>query len=89
MNEQVKGSNDFLPNFLFPGPNTKLGNIYSKNKLNEWMKYLKYQSCDDCLPKKKYNRGFPDGSVGKNPLANAGDMGSIPDPGGSHLHQSK
>ena len=53
------------------------------------MKYLKYQSCDYCLPKNKYNRGFPDGSVVKNPLANAGDMGSIPDPGGSLLPQSK
>ena len=28
--------------------------------------------------------GFPDGSVVKNPPANAGKMGSIPDPGRSH-----
>ena len=42
------------------------------------MKYLKYQSCDYCLPKNKYNRGFPDGSVVKNPLANAEYTGSIP-----------
>ena len=28
---------------------------------------------------------FPGGSVVKNPLANAGDMGSVPDPGRSHV----
>ena len=32
------------------------------------------------LKKKKY-QGFPGGSVVKNPPADAGDMGSIPDPG--------
>ena len=31
--------------------------------------------------------GFPGGSVVKNPLANAGDMGLIPDPGRSHMLQ--
>ena len=30
-----------------------------------------------------YTVGFPGGSVVKNPLANAGDAGSIPGPGGS------
>ena len=29
--------------------------------------------------------GFPGGSVVKNPPANAGDTGSIPGPGGSHM----
>ena len=40
---------------------------------------------------KKYanNRHFPEGTVDKNPLANAGDMGSIPDPGRFHMLQSK
>ena len=28
---------------------------------------------------------FPGGAVVKNPPANAGDMGSIPGPGGSHM----
>ena len=32
--------------------------------------------------------GFPGGSVVKNPPANAGDSGSIPDPGRSHALQS-
>ena len=31
------------------------------------------------------NRGFPGGSVVKNPPANAGDMGSIPGPGRLHM----
>ena len=33
--------------------------------------------------------GFPGGSGVKNPPANAGDMGSIPGPGRSHMPQSK
>ena len=31
---------------------------------------------------------FPGGSVVKNPPANAGDRGSIPGPGGSHMLRS-
>ena len=34
---------------------------------------------------KRTQKGFPDGSVVKNLLANAGDTGSIPDPGRSHV----
>ena len=33
-------------------------------------------------------RGFPGGAVVKNPPANAGDMGSSPGPGRSHMPQS-
>ena len=32
--------------------------------------------------------GFPGGAVVKNPPANAGDMGSSPGPGGSHVLRS-
>ena len=32
--------------------------------------------------------GFPGGSVVKNPAASAGDTGSNPDPGSSHMPQS-
>ena len=35
--------------------------------------------------KKKTLVGFPRGSVVKNPPDNAGDMGSNPDPGRSHM----
>ena len=31
------------------------------------------------------SRGFPGGSVVKNPPANAGDMGSVPNSGRSHM----
>ena len=36
----------------------------------------------------KTNRDFPGGAVVKNPPANAGDTGSIPDPGRSHMPRS-
>ena len=34
---------------------------------------------------KKISRDFPGGAVVKNPPANAGDMGSSPGPGRSHM----
>ena len=52
-----------------------------------------------CLKKKKKEstiksvknllRDFPGGPVVKNPPANAGDTGSLPGPGRSHLLQAK
>ena len=33
-------------------------------------------------------QGFPDGAVVKNPPASAGDTGSSPGPGRSHMQQS-
>ena len=38
--------------------------------------------------KKIFKRGFPGGAVVKNPPANAGDKGSSPGPGRSHMPQS-
>ena len=35
--------------------------------------------------KENLRRDFPGGTVDKNPPANAGDTGSIPDPGRSHM----
>ena len=35
-----------------------------------------------------WSRDFPGGAVVKNPPANAGDMGSSPGPGRSHMPQS-
>ena len=37
---------------------------------------------------KNSNWGFPGGAVGENPLANAGDTGSSPGPGRSHMLRS-
>jgi len=36
-------------------------------------------------PKNSKTRDLPGGPVVKNPSANAGDMGSIPGTGGSHM----
>ena len=36
----------------------------------------------------KQDRDFPSGAVVKNPPANAGDTGSSPGPGRSHMPQS-
>ena len=40
------------------------------------------------LKSKTTTRDFPGGTVVKNPSANAGDMGSIPGPGRSHMPRS-
>ena len=37
---------------------------------------------------KNYTKGFPGGAVVKNPPANAGDTGSSPGLGRSHMPQS-
>ena len=39
-------------------------------------------------PYLKKDEGFPGGAVVKNPPANAGDTGSIPGPGRSHMPRS-
>ena len=40
------------------------------------------------LPLRRKNRDFPGGTVVKNPPANAGDRGSSPGPGRSHMLRS-
>ena len=40
------------------------------------------------IPSKEGWVDFPGGTVDKNPAANAGDMGSIPGPGGFHMPSS-
>ena len=42
----------------------------------------------ECIYFKRQCEGFPGGSVVKNPPASAGDMGSIPDSGRSHMSWS-
>ena len=50
----------------------------------------KNKAFDKMLKKKKktHSEGFPGGTVVKNPPANAGDTGSIPGPGRSHMPRS-
>ena len=45
---------------------------------------LRWKGRDYSLKKAGY-RDFPGGAVVKNPPANAGDMGSSPGPGRSHI----
>ena len=47
-----------------------------------------YQNMIPSLFNKKKYSGFPGGTVVKNPPANAGDMGSNPRPGRSHMPRS-
>ena len=42
----------------------------------------------DYKQNKKLREGFPGGAVVKNPPANAGDTGSSPGPGRSHMPRS-
>ena len=52
-----------------------------------WRKKLIYKHLNIPL-KKEYGRDFLGGTVVKNPPANAGDTGSIPGPGRSHMPRS-
>ena len=51
---------------------------------------LRWSWCHNNKVHKKCNviEGFPGGSGVKNPHASAGDTGSIPDPGRSHMPRS-
>ena len=58
---------------------------------DEWIKKMRYIYIYNgiLLSHKKYELwGFPSGAVVNNPPANAGDMGSSPGPGRSHMLQS-
>ena len=59
----------------------------SGNKENRKKKELK-KTKTKLLKKKIYFRGFPGGAVIKNLPANAGDTGSSPGPGRSHMPRS-
>ena len=43
------------------------------------------QTVTESMDKSTHKSDFPGGAVVKNPPANAGDMGSSPGPGRSHL----
>ena len=50
--------------------------------------YKELQQFNNKQPNLKMGRDFPGGTVVKNPPANAGDTGSIPGLGRSHMTQS-
>ena len=53
------------------------------------VKFEKQLLKNSSASKFKSNQGFPGGSVVKNPQANAGDLGSIPGLGRTHMPWSK
>ena len=58
--------------------NERLSNKFKKQDDQNWVR-IRY---------KKRGEDFPGATVDKNLPANAGDMGSIPGPGRSHMPQS-
>ena len=75
--------------YWYPAVSTTY-HFYSRRLL--WSCHINSAFCDvdPDLDKQqtKMLRDFPGGSVGKNLSANAGDMGSIPGPGRSHMPRS-
>ena len=70
--------------------------IKDLNRLLQIRKSKEPKSMQRCLASliiteiqiKSHNEDFPGGTVVKNPPVNAGDTGSIPGPGRSHMPQS-
>ena len=64
-------------------------NIYIHKYVNKYKEiHFKELIVGAGKSKNSQDRGFPYGAVVKNPPANAGDMGSSPGPGRSHMPQS-
>ena len=62
----------------------------AQKEKQKWQQKRDYSSSQffQIMPYLIIMRDFPGGAVVKNPPANAGDMGSIPGPGRSHMPQS-
>ena len=58
------------------------------NICKQWINSQNIQTAYIAQYQKKQTRDFPGGAVIKNPPANAGDTGSIPGAGRSHMLQS-
>ena len=68
---------------------TVLGVAKSRTRLSDY--HFHYQKKKRTLQRNKFKVkgwGFPGGSVVKNSPTNAGNMGLIPGPGGSHMPRS-
>ena len=63
-----------------------LQSVWLQRVSHDWATFTKEVNKETDFVKREV-RGFPDGSVVKNPPANAGDIGSIPCPGRSHMPQ--
>ena len=77
-----------LKNSLIPGTNTFLGKAKSAKDFYNFNVCLRLVVVSAIGSKDKSSRGFPGGAVVKNPPASAGDTGSSPGPGRSHVPRS-
>ena len=80
-------NSSWLNHFKNPPPPTCFPNLYPVLlSLFSTQQKQKQTKLYFSLKKKKW--GFPGGAVVRNPPANAGDMGSTPGPGRSHMRQN-
>ena len=71
-----------------PRPKTQTKLFLSQNHILNFFHLLILFSQFHLFPTLRIIRGFPGGAVVGNPPANAGDTGSCPGPGGSHMPRS-
>ena len=62
-----------------------MGTIFSKLTTSIYVNYITFREVMGPETDQEWEAGLPGGSLVKNPPANAGDTGSIPDPGRSHM----
>ena len=65
-----------------------MGTIFSKLTTSIYVNYITFREVMGPETDQEWEAGLPGGSLVKNPPANAGDTGSIPDPGRSQMPQS-
>ena len=85
----LRGMSQLFPHQHTPLANSDLANPIGENMYSQgsYLLHLFYYEGGEHFLSFKV-KGFPSGSVVKNPPANAGDMGSIPGPGRSCMPQS-
>ena len=67
-----------------PRPTSELSYFHHPNSVTTGKNPAMVPACEHAWEKSNAE-GFPGGAVVKNPPANAGDVGSIPGPGRSHM----
>ena len=66
----------------------RMGENISKPRDQQGINFQNIQTAHTAQYQKQTNRGFPGGAVVENPPANAGDTGSSPGLGRSHMPRS-
>ena len=78
----------FRLSFLSAPPLPALGSIITKQHLDHDFTSIDTDTRARTCKLKKHKQDFPGGTVVRNPPVNAGDTGSSPGPGGSHMPRS-